>query len=194
MREDYKHIEDLLGRFFEGMTSDAEERELYAFFTVDPIPPHLLEYKALFEYFESGLEGELRSLDEIAIMATPKRKPFRRPLWAAAGIAVSAVVLLAVFLTHGGRDNFDPFEGSYIVRNGVRVTDTRLIRLELEAIMQQVLTEQERNERIELEALIQIREVERIMREQETEFLRIDGEIEAAMKDMAAAFSESTTN
>ncbi|MCS3063106.1 hypothetical protein NXX40_10920 [Parabacteroides distasonis] len=38
--EEYKSIEDLLDRFFEGQTSNEEERVLYEFFARPDIPAH----------------------------------------------------------------------------------------------------------------------------------------------------------
>mgnify|MGYP001515081481 CR=1 FL=1 len=53
--EEYKSIEDLLDRFFEGQTSNEEERVLYEFFARPDIPAHLERYREVFGYFESGI-------------------------------------------------------------------------------------------------------------------------------------------
>ena len=39
--DEYIYIENLLERFFEGETSNAEEQELYAFFARPDLPEHL---------------------------------------------------------------------------------------------------------------------------------------------------------
>lgn len=39
--EEYKYIENLVERFFEGQTSNEEERVLYEFFARPDIPAHL---------------------------------------------------------------------------------------------------------------------------------------------------------
>jgi len=46
--EEYKSIEDLLDRFFEGQTSNEEERVLYEFFARPDIPAHLERYREVF--------------------------------------------------------------------------------------------------------------------------------------------------
>ena len=46
--EEYKSIEDLLDRFFEGQTSNEEERVLYKFFARPDIPAHLERYREVF--------------------------------------------------------------------------------------------------------------------------------------------------
>ena len=51
--EEYKSIEDLLDRCFEGQTSNEEEQGLYEFFARPDIPAHLERYREVFGYFES---------------------------------------------------------------------------------------------------------------------------------------------
>ncbi|MCD8135955.1 MAG: hypothetical protein LUH01_08405 [Parabacteroides gordonii] len=53
-----KHIEDLLERFFDGQTSNAEEQELYAFFNSPGVPEALRSYQSVFAYFETGIKEE----------------------------------------------------------------------------------------------------------------------------------------
>ena len=60
--EEYKSIEDLLDRFFEGQTSNEEERVLYEFFARPDIPAHLERYREVFGYFESALPWILARL------------------------------------------------------------------------------------------------------------------------------------
>lgn len=47
---DYKYIEQLLDRYFDGQTSIAEEQILKIFFSQDHIPAHLNAYACLFRY------------------------------------------------------------------------------------------------------------------------------------------------
>ena len=47
---DYKYIEQLLDRYFDGQTSIAEEQILKIFFSQDHIPAHLNAYVCLFRY------------------------------------------------------------------------------------------------------------------------------------------------
>jgi hypothetical protein len=138
--EKYKHIEKLLERFFEGYTSNTEEKQLYDFFAGNDVPEHLQEYKPVFAYFEAGLE-------EFCEKKSPVHKMQYKQwiLWPGVAAALLALVLLNPF----GYENKspDPYEGSYIVYNGVRITDLEIIRPELEATLQQVLQQQEEAER-----------------------------------------------
>ncbi|MBR5747413.1 MAG: pyruvate ferredoxin oxidoreductase [Prevotella sp.] len=52
---DYKYIEQLLERYWEGETTLQEESILRAFFSQDDVPACLMKYKPL---FDCGLQGE----------------------------------------------------------------------------------------------------------------------------------------
>jgi hypothetical protein len=143
MTDKYKHIEELLERFFEGYTSNTEERQLYDFFAGRDVPKHLTRYKPLLAYFDAGME------EEFCEKPFPVRKMRYRSriLWpSVAAAALLALVLLNPF-GYGDRP-FDPYEGSYIVRNGVRITNPEIIRPELEAAVQRVLQQQEESDRL----------------------------------------------
>jgi hypothetical protein len=57
---DYKYIEQLLERYWEGETTLQEEAILRAFFSQDDVPANLMRYKAL---FDCGLQEETLSDD-----------------------------------------------------------------------------------------------------------------------------------
>lgn len=59
---DYKYIEQLIERYFDGITTVAEERILKAFFSQNDVPVHFEKYADLFVYEES--EKCVESLDE----------------------------------------------------------------------------------------------------------------------------------
>ena len=165
MTNKYEYIETLLERFFEGQTSNVEEQKLYEFFAGYDVPEHLLRYKKVFAYFDIGLNSELRQEDtapedinetyykndtffaedlenELRDAEAPIRN-IRYEKWILwAGVAASLLVLILLNPFGFGRKPFDPFEGSYIVRNGVRITDPETIRPELEATLQQVTRQQ----------------------------------------------------
>ena len=165
-----ENIERLLERFFEGRTSNVEEQKLYEFFAGYDVPEHLLQYKKVFAYFDVGLNSELRMDETVSEEAftedfnendilfaedlekelceaeAPVRKIhyLKWIIWT--GVAASLLVL--IMLNPFGFENkpFDPYEGSYIVRNGVRITDIETIRPELEATVRQVMQQQQEAE------------------------------------------------
>ena len=102
---DYKYIEQLLERYWEGETTLQEEAILRAFFSQDDVPANLMKYKSL---FDCGLQEETlgddfdaRILDSIGAEDTqePKAKIVKlasrlKPLFKAAAI-------VAILLTIG---------------------------------------------------------------------------------------------
>ena len=142
MKEGNEHINDLLDRFFDGQTSLEEERELYLFFMRDDIPEELIRYKPVIKYFESGLA------EELGLPAQHGIHSFKRKRWMVwSGIAASILIILftSLYLLLI-KEPSDPFEGSYFIRNGVRITDINLIRPELETAIQKALLEQQETE------------------------------------------------
>ena len=56
---DYKYIEQLMDRYWEGQTSQEEERLLQVFFQQKQLPAHLAKYKDLFLYTDAQRETSL---------------------------------------------------------------------------------------------------------------------------------------
>lgn len=143
MDNGYKQIEPLLERFFEGATSNEEEQRLYAFFSQEEVPEHLERYKAVFAYFEAELPGEIREQpDEPATPPRHIRRRHRLGRWGS--VAAVALVLLSIPFLKDRISPFDPYEGSYIIRNGERITDMERIRPELEATVRLALQQEKK--------------------------------------------------
>ncbi|MDR0836537.1 MAG: hypothetical protein LBN11_08180 [Tannerella sp.] len=145
MEKEYKQIEELVARFFEGETSNEEEQIIYQYFTQEDVPEHLRRYTPLFDSFATGITNTFEP--PAPVIALPQRKS-RRMIWAV-GIAASFLILLAsgLFFVQKG-DSIDPYEGSYIIRNGKKITDLNLIRPELEATLEYVRQQQEETEQL----------------------------------------------
>lgn len=163
--EEMNRIEILLERFFDGETSRDEEKELYAFFENPHLPERWKPYRSLFVFLGNGLPGASSSLSpadfwqtspEPLTMGTAGRSekektlPFSTPssvrksgnpgwvkiLRFAAGCAAAILLAVAGFpLLFPTSTSSDPYEGSYLIRNGVRISDSDLIRPELEATL-----------------------------------------------------------
>lgn len=145
-----KHIqiEQLLDRFFEGETTQADEQQLYAFFARRDLPEHLLPYKPLFGYFETGLAREIAQSNTIS---TPRRNLLRvaQKYWWVAVCAAAVAMLLVLNVPDIRRtDTFDPYEGSYIIRNGVKITDRKVIEPMLEKSVRQCQLQQKQVEQL----------------------------------------------
>jgi hypothetical protein len=132
MTEKDKYIGDLLERFFDGKTSNAEERELYSFFQNEDIPVELQPYKQVFEYFENDIKNEpVKNTIPTGIL----KNNHRRKWLAITAVAVSILILLLVkpFMMTQSKV-FNPYEGSYIVKNREKIDDIKMIEAEDRAI------------------------------------------------------------
>jgi hypothetical protein len=125
-----KRMEKLVGRFLDGATTIAEERELYDFFADGDVPEHLEPYREMFAWFDGGLAGEARR----PVTVSRPRRGFVK-----AALSAAAVVALVLLL----RPEPEPetYIEMYMIQNGVKITDPAIVRPALEA-SQAVLDEQ----------------------------------------------------
>lgn len=129
-----KKTEELIDRFFEGLTSNREEKELYAFFAQENIPEYLQKYKPVFAYFETGIRDE-KPVDFMKVSSQPKKKR----IWIWSGIAASLLLVTGLRILHPeDSEHFNPYEGSYIIRKGVKISDPEIIRPEIERSLYRV--------------------------------------------------------
>jgi len=142
---DYTTIEKLVQRFFDGETDRAEEKELYTFFSREEIPEALEKYRSVFAYFERDLPEELgkNNPELIPFQATSPKKSYIK-----LGIAVlfSGLILLSGLLYF---DNPKEKEGNYVVINGEKITDPRVVEAQLNAVLLEYILEE-----IEINALL----------------------------------------
>lgn len=188
--DEITHIETLLERFWEGRTTTAEEKELYAFFARPDLPDRWKPYQSLFGFFANDLPPAASSLPPhatwhmqvdtpVARAAAPaggreaepnsssasgiplfseKKKLFSPALLRfLAGCAAALLLgLLSLPFIRPERTATDPYEGSFLVRQGVRITERRLIQSELEATLRRVASLEK-----EMEARMQVIEGEK---------------------------------
>ena len=168
----YEHIEELIQTFFDGKTSNKEEMELYSFFSGDNIPEHLQSYIAVFQYFDTGIEKEFNNNESKKELKKPTPKIRHWSTWV--GIAASFLLLVTVFskIVQNNNDSFDPYEGSYIIRNGVIITDMDVIRPELEATIAAVNRQQESIEKM-INMSYQIEDYDQIEKRIENEYCEL---------------------
>lgn len=153
---DNSTIHQLIGRFLAGETTTAEEQTLYEFFSRDEIPSDLLDYKEMFSWYAS-LKDSASTLS-----APSKDEPtsskvqllILRP-WQWISIAAMIALLFSIgfslrYPTISLPEEYLAYEGSYIVRDGKKITDLRIVVPEIQR------TERLVNEQIEtLEANIE---------------------------------------
>ena len=135
MEQDEQQIRQLIERFIVGETTNAEEQTLYGYFCRDDVADALRKYQEMFCWYADGM---------------PERAS-RRPLWMRLAVAASVVGALAcgaVYYEHRKTvEQMAQFEGSYIVRNGQKITNLEEIMPELLQTLRRAEQKQLRIER-----------------------------------------------
>lgn len=142
MRE-HKHIYHLVEKFLEGRTSNAEERELYAWFRENEVPVEWQELKAMFEWYEAGMpeinnahSGQLSEQPTPVTQHTATSRPRRRVRMWLTGAAITAAASIAALLwLTPTTPAIDIYEGSYIIEAGVMCDNSESIRQDIEELL-----------------------------------------------------------
>lgn len=142
MNEQYRDIEDIITRFFDGQTSGREEQELYAFFRREDIPGHLRQYTTVFRYFEKGIIEEVSAQkDENSNLPVVKKQV--RNKWVIIFAVAASVLLLLLVKPIFMHDNFNPYQGSFIMVNGEKSFDIDEIKAK-EAEIERLIAQKEK--------------------------------------------------
>ena len=93
-----QHIQDLLDKFMNGLTTLEEEAALADYFRTHEVPEEWEDYRQMFGYFDRGMEGEL-------ITPQAQEQPFMRLMgrrwWGiAAAAAIAALIVGATVFYH----------------------------------------------------------------------------------------------
>ena len=142
MRE-HKHIYDLVEKFLEGRTSNAEERELYTWFRENEVPAEWQELKAMFEWYEEGMpkinnahSDQLSELPTHNAQHTNTSHPRRGVRMWLTGAAITAEASIAALLwLTPTTPTIDIYEGSYIIEAGVMCDNSESIRQDIEELL-----------------------------------------------------------
>ena len=142
MRE-HKDIYDLVEKFLEGRTSNAEERELYVWFRENEVPAEWQELKAMFEWYEAGMPEinnahscQLSEQSTPVTQHTATSRPRRRVRMWLTGAAITAAAAIAALLwLTPTPPAIDIYEGSYIIEAGVMCDNSESIRQDIEVLL-----------------------------------------------------------
>ena len=93
-----QHIQDLLDKFMNGLTTLEEEAALGDYFRTHEVPEEWEDYRQMFGYFDRGMEGEL-------ITPQAQEQPFMRLMgrrwWGiAAAVAIAALIVGVTVFYH----------------------------------------------------------------------------------------------
>lgn len=122
---DYKYINQLIERYFDGETTLEEERILHSFFSQKDVPAELAQYKALFDYQRLEVENDVlgedfdqKIMSKIQEPAPVKARTIKMtqrlmPLFKAA-----AIVAIVLTLSNAVQMSFDSNNNSVGAVNG----------------------------------------------------------------------------
>jgi hypothetical protein len=91
-RYSQQQIEALLDKFMDGQTTVEEEAQLADYFRSGDVPTEWEDYRAMFDYFDSGMKGDLAPVEQ----PRPKLTRLMGRRW---GIAAAAYITAAVVAT-----------------------------------------------------------------------------------------------
>lgn len=132
-------IDELLNRYFEGETSCEEERELRRYFTEGDVREDLAVYRPLFACIDEEAKAHRRAQEAEAVANMHPRSNGRRRtlrlyrLWG--GIAAGVLLLIGI-ANLGQRLWATPTD--YVIIDGKRYTDARVIRQQALSAFQDV--------------------------------------------------------
>ena len=117
------NIEELLNKYFEGETTNEEEKELRRFFTQGMVPKHLEIYRPMFAFFEAEVQSVL---PETKPTIAKRKVPFRKHLlYTLSGIAAGIVLIIGIVGIH---KHLNAMPESYVIIDGKCYTDENVVR------------------------------------------------------------------
>lgn len=129
----------LVGLFMAGASDNAQESSLYRYFSGGDVAPDLEQYRYMMIWFASGMPADDAG-------RSSRRLRFGRWQRLAAAVGAAAVVALVVTLMprigSPADDDYSTYAGSYVIRNGKRITDLDIIMPELKRAEQLVAQQQ----------------------------------------------------
>jgi hypothetical protein len=118
-----QNVGEWVERFLNGETTNAEEKELYLFFAQGDVPEAMLKYKPMFSWYADGMN------DPLPVQKHHKRLSLLLTRCAiAASIALIVGYGLSLYIgNQEEKSDYSCYEGSYIIRNGKKITDLKTI-------------------------------------------------------------------
>lgn len=122
-------IQQLIEQFLDGKTTNAEEQMLYDYFAGDDIEPEFAKYREMFQWYSDGMPE---------IKGKERTMPIRRIIALAASVLLLVGIGIGIYRHLQQQQEYALYEGSYIIRNGVKITEISKILPELKATEQTV--------------------------------------------------------
>lgn len=132
---DNSNIRHYIDRFLAGETSCAEEKMIYDFFRRGQLDDDLKGYREMFMWYDSlapQAEVPAAAASETAPAKAPKVRLLKLRPWQWISVAAMLAVLFSIgFIFHTPStsvpEEYLAYEGSYIIRDGKKITDLRVV-------------------------------------------------------------------
>lgn len=128
MKFEHTYIEGLIEKFFEGKTSNKEEKVLWSYFSGEHIPDHLMQHKAFFLYYSHGFMTEVTGVKQSLTKHRMKGGRIRMMVMGISAVVAVLIFALVFFFFESPGERFDSYNGSYMLVDGEKVYDIELIR------------------------------------------------------------------
>lgn len=131
-----KNINQWVEKFLNGETSNAEERELYRYFSQPEIPAEAEPYREMFAWYASLLPAQAempeKAQEEPEEAEPEKVRILRLRPWQWVSVAATIALLFTlgfIFRPTGASlsDEYMAYQGSYIIRDGKKITDLSIV-------------------------------------------------------------------
>lgn len=139
-----QNAKEWVERFMNGETNNDEEQALYRFFAQKGLPRELKKYQAMFAWYAGGMKEPL----PVHTHHRHIRQLYIRISIAAAIVLASGAGVKYYLAYQQQQEELEIYEGSYIIRNGKKITDLKKILPELKRSDRMA---EERERRIEQE-------------------------------------------
>lgn len=125
-------IDELLDKYFEGETSNEEEKLIRRYFSEEKIPENLLCYKPMFAYFDKEIDKE-KQIHKVV----PRKRTI---MYTISSITACTLIAIAVntFIHHNKVEN-----GNYVMIDGKTYTDEAVVKAYAKASFNDVATSQD---------------------------------------------------
>lgn len=149
---DNSDIRRTIDRFLAGETSLGEERALYDFFRRSDLPVGLAAYREMFQWYASLAEAGKEEA-KVSAEAAPAPRPVSgsgskarllrmRPMqWISAAAVIALLFTIGFVLRTPSTsvpEEYLSYEGSYIIRDGKKITDLSVVVPEIQRAEQMV--------------------------------------------------------
>ncbi len=132
----HSQARELIGRFLDADTSLDEENALYCYFRQTNLPEDIEAYRPMFKWYENTLTSSVTTSHNKYVWLN-HRLIRRISVAAIAILLLSICISFIIGLTHNQADDaelYARYDGSYIVRDGTKITDPKVVIPEIQRL------------------------------------------------------------